>query len=161
MFGGMYFSTTSALLPSCDDGAGDVRALVQIDLLDADALVADGLDPRDVVDQRGQLALVQRQDAVLHVLGAHAVVGPDDRNDGDVDFRENVHRHAQCRADPHAGGQDQDGSDRVGPLQRVLNERHDGPWAADRLRRGPALAALRAPDAAKPPPAQPGLAPSS
>ena len=45
----------------------DVGAFVQIDLLDADALVAGGFDARDVVDQRGYLALMQREDAVLDV----------------------------------------------------------------------------------------------
>ena len=61
MLRGMYFSTTSALLASCETAAADVGAFVQIDLDDADAVVAVGLDARDVVDQRGQLPLVQRQ----------------------------------------------------------------------------------------------------
>ena len=102
MLGGMYLSTTSALLASCEIGAGHIGAFVQIDLLDADALVARRLDARDVIDQRGELALVQGQDAVLHVLGAHAVVGPDDGHHRNVDFGKDVDRHAQRGADPHA-----------------------------------------------------------
>ena len=80
------------------DGAAHVRAFVQIDLDDADADVAVGFDAGDVVDQRGQLPLVKRQDAVLHVRRAHAVVGPDDADDRNVDFREDVDRHALRRA---------------------------------------------------------------
>ena len=83
------------------DGPRHVGALAQVDLLHADALVAHRLDARDVVHQGRQLPLVQRQNAVLHVLRAHPVVGPDDRNHRDVDFGKDVDGHAQRGADPH------------------------------------------------------------
>ena len=82
------------------DRPADIRAFVQIDLDDADALIAVGLDPRDVVHQRRELALVERQNAVLDVFGAHAVVGPDDADDRDVDLGKDVGRHPQEGAGP-------------------------------------------------------------
>jgi len=75
----MYLSTTSAL----------------VDLLDADALVAGGLDARDVIDERGHLPLVQRENAVLDVGGAHAGIGPHHTAHRDVHLRKDVDRHAQ------------------------------------------------------------------
>ena len=98
------------------DGADDVGALVQIDLLDADAVVAGGLDPADIVDQRGELPLVQRQNAVLDVQRAHPVVGPDDADDGNVDFRKDVDRHAQRSADAHDADENQGRDDRIRSL---------------------------------------------
>ena len=50
------------------DRPAHIGAFVQIDLDDADALIGVGLDPSDVVDQRGELAFVQLQNPVLHVL---------------------------------------------------------------------------------------------
>ena len=81
--------------------ARHVGALVKVDLFHADAFVADGFDARNVVHQRGKLTLVQRQDAILDVLRAHAVIGPHDRHYRDVNLREDVHRHAQRRSDTH------------------------------------------------------------
>ncbi len=124
MLGGMYLSTTSALLASCEMARVTSAPSCKIDLLHPDALVADGLDARDVVHQRCQLALMQGQDAVLHVLRAHAVVGPDDRDDRDIDFREDVDGHAQCRTDSHEGDENKDGHDGVGPLERCFDDGH-------------------------------------
>ena len=56
--------------------------------------------------------------------GAHAVVGPDDRDHRDVDFREDIDGHAQRGADPHERDQDQHGHDGVGPLQRGFDNGH-------------------------------------
>ena len=39
---------------------GHVGALMQVDFLDPDPVIGRGLDPADVVDQRGQLSLMQR-----------------------------------------------------------------------------------------------------
>ena len=76
------------------DGTRHIGAFVQIDFLDADAHVAGGLDAGDIVHKGGELALVQRQDPVLHVLRAHAAVRPDHACDRDLDLRKNVDRHA-------------------------------------------------------------------
>ena len=124
MLGGMYFSTTSALLASCETARRHVGALVQIDLLDADAVVAGRLDAADVVDQRGDLPLVQREDAVLDVQRAHPGIGPDDADDRDVDLRKDVDRHAQRRADAEHADHDHAGGDRVRTLQNETDELH-------------------------------------
>jgi hypothetical protein len=60
------------------------------------------------------LALVQGQDAVLHVLRAHPVVGPHHGDNRYVDFREDIDGHAQRSADAHQGNQDEHRHDRVG-----------------------------------------------
>ena len=105
-------------------GPGHIRTLVKIDLLDTDALIADGFDAGDIVDQRRQLPLVQRQDAVLNVLRAHAVVGPHHGHDRDVDLRKDVDRHSQCRANSHQGDQNQRGDNRIGSPQGSFNDGH-------------------------------------
>ncbi len=112
------------------DRAGHIGAFVQVHFLDADALVAHGLDSRDVIHQRGELALVQGQNAVLHVPRAHAVVGPHHRDDGDVDFREDIDGHAQRGADPHQGNQDEHRDDGIGALQRDFDNGHSETSAA-------------------------------
>jgi len=106
------------------DRARDVRALVQVDLLDAHALVAGRLDARDVIDQRGHLPLVQCQDAVLNVLGIHAGVGPHDAAHRNIHLRKDVHRHAQRLADPQQSDEDQQRRDGVGVSQDVADECH-------------------------------------
>ena len=63
-------------------------------LMTADALERLALDVLDVVDRRGEAALVVGDDALVHLLGGEAAVAPDDRDDRDVDLREDVRRHA-------------------------------------------------------------------
>ena len=106
--------------------ASHVGTLVQINLLDADTLVTYRFDPRYVVHQRSDLALMQSQYAVLNVLGAHPVVGPHDRDDRNVDLRENIDGHPQRSADAHEGDQNQNRHDRIGPLQREFDDGHAG-----------------------------------
>ena len=115
------------------DGAGHIGAFVQVDLLDADALVAHRLDARDVVHQGGQLPLMQRQDAVLHVLRAHPVVGPHDRNHRDVDFGKDIDGHAQRGADPHETDEDQRSHHGVRSLERNFDNGHAGFSMATRI----------------------------
>ena len=50
MLGGMYFRTTSALLESCAMARVTSAPSMQINLFNADAVVACRLDPLDVVD---------------------------------------------------------------------------------------------------------------
>src|SRR6266403_1554639 len=100
------------------DGARHVGAFVEIHFDDADAAIARGLDPADVVHQRGELSLVQSQNAVADVLRAHSAVGPDDADDGNIDLGENIDRHAQRGADAHQANKNQRGDDRVRSPQR-------------------------------------------
>ena len=72
---------------------------MQIDFLDANAVVAGRLDARNIIDKRGHLPFVNRQDAVLNILRVHAVICPNDTNDRNIDFRKNIHRHARGGAD--------------------------------------------------------------
>jgi hypothetical protein len=104
--------------------ARHVRALVQVHFLDAHALVTDGFDARNVIHQGSELALMQRQDAILDILRTHSVIGPNDGNHGNVDFWKYVDRHAQRSADSHQGNQYQHGDHRVGSLQSGFDYGH-------------------------------------
>ena len=106
------------------NGARDVGAFVKIDLLDADAGIARRLDPADVIDQRGELALVQRENAIANVRRAHPAVGPHDADHRDVDFRKDIDRHAQRRADAHDADENERGDDGVRSLQRKRGQTH-------------------------------------
>ena len=106
------------------DGAGDIGPLVQVDLLDPHALVARRLDARDVIDQGGELALVQREDAVLHVLGAHAGVGPHDADHRDVDLAGRCRSACAALRPPRAGHQDQGRHHGVGARENVADDGH-------------------------------------
>ena len=57
-----------------------------------------------------------RENAVLHVLRAHAVIGPDNRDNGYVDLGENIDRHAQRRADPCETDENQQRDHGIGPF---------------------------------------------
>jgi len=70
---------------------------------------------------------MQGQDAILDVLGAHAVVRPDDRDHRNVDFRKDVDRHAQRGTDAHEGDENQHGRDRVRSFERYFDDGHPGP----------------------------------
>ena len=78
----------------------DVRAGLEEDLDDRDAGERLALDVLDVVDGRGEAALVVGDDALLHLLGRQAGVVPDDRDDRDVDVREDVGRHPRRSCTP-------------------------------------------------------------
>ena len=97
---------------------------MQINLLHPHALIAYRFDARDIVHEGGELALVERQNSVLNVLGTHAVVSPHDGGHRNVDLGEDIDRHAQRRTDPHEGDQNQDGDYRVWSLQGGFDDRH-------------------------------------
>ncbi len=118
----MYFNTTSALASNCETARLTSAPSWEEHFLHADARVARGLDARDVIDQGGHLPLVQRQDAVLNVRRAHAVVGPHHADDRDVDFRENVDRHAQGGAHPQQGQENEQRRDGVRVFEDETNE---------------------------------------
>src|SRR5579859_1511876 len=105
--------------------ARDIRAFVQVHLDDAYTDIAGGLDAGNVVDERGHLPLVQRQDPVLDILCAHPVVGPHDAHHRDVDLRKDVHRHAHDRARTQQADEDQHGDHRIRPLEDMFNQRHE------------------------------------
>ena len=82
---------------TCAVAASMLRARLEEDLDDRDAGERLALDVLDVVDGRGEDALVVGDDALLHLLGREAAVVPDDRDHRDVDVREDVGRHPQDR----------------------------------------------------------------
>ena len=73
---------------------------------DADTVIAGCLDPFDVIDNGRKLTFVKRQNPVLDILRRHAVIGPDNGDDRNVDFRKDVDRHT--RRGPDAEQRDQD-----------------------------------------------------
>ena len=108
-------------------GPADIRPFRQINLLNADAVVAVGFDPVVVVHERRELALVQRDDAVLHVRRTHPGIGPHHADDGDIDFRKDVRRHAQRRPDAQKADQHNHRRDGVRTIEGKTHERHKTP----------------------------------
>ncbi len=72
----------------------DLGARLEEHLDDGDAAQRLRLDVLDVVHRRGQVALVDRDDAVGHLVRRQAAVVPDDADDRDVDVGEDVSRRA-------------------------------------------------------------------
>ncbi len=65
-----------------EENADDGRAIVRL-----------RLDVLDVVDRGGEGALVNRDDALLHLLRRDPVVAPDDADHRDIDVGKDVYRH--------------------------------------------------------------------
>ena len=101
------------------NGPTHVGALVQVHFLDADTLIAGGLDARSIVDQRRQLPFVQREYAILNVLRAHAGVGPNDANHRNIDLGKDVDRHPSHRAGAEQANERQHRDYGVRPPQNV------------------------------------------
>jgi hypothetical protein len=70
------------------------------DLDHRDAVERLALDVLDAVDRRGEGALEVAGEALLHLVRRQAAVLPDDRDDRDVDLRQDVGRHLEDRVDP-------------------------------------------------------------
>ena len=104
---GQIFQNHQGAAGQLRDGAADIGAVLEIDFFDADPLVGSRLNARNVIDQGRQRPLVQRENAVLDILGAHPVIGPDDTDHRNVDFRKDVHRHAQGGADTQQTNENQ------------------------------------------------------
>ena len=104
-------------------------------------------DVLDVVDLRGQGALVVVDDAAGHVVGRQAVVGPDDADHRNVDVGKNVGRRAERRQPAEDHDQEGHHHEGVGPPQGDLNDPHAGcllPDRSGRRRIGRVLARPRA-----------------
>ncbi len=71
----------------------------------------------DIADRRRERALVVINDPSRHVLGRQTVIGPDDRDHGDPDVRENVRRRTESGASAENEDQDRQNDERVRPLQ--------------------------------------------
>jgi hypothetical protein len=97
---------------------------MQIDFFDTDTIITGSLNARNIVHQRSHLPFVQRQDAVLDILGIHSVIGPDDADDWNIDFRENIDRHAQSGADAKQADQHQHRDDRIRSFEDITDDRH-------------------------------------
>src|SRR5215475_11335961 len=78
----------------------DVHIGLEEDLGDGDALQRLGRHVADVVDVRADGVLAIGRDALIHLPRRQVRVLPDDRDDGDVDAREDVLRRGEGRADP-------------------------------------------------------------
>src|SRR5207237_1147227 len=75
-------------------GLGDGGPGLEVDADDADARQRLALDVLDAVDRGRQHALVDEHDPRFDLVGGHAVVLPDDGDDGDVDLGKDVRGHA-------------------------------------------------------------------
>ena len=102
----------------------DVGARLEEDLDDRDARERLALDVLDVVDGGGERALVVGDDALLHLLGRQARVVPDDRDDRDVDVREDVGRHPEDGDDAQDDDEHRHHDERVGAPQRQADDPH-------------------------------------
>src|SRR6267378_3894310 len=75
------------------------------------------LDVLDVAHGGRQRAFVVVNDASRHVFRREAVIGPDDRHDGDRYIREDVRRRAQRGASAENEVEDRQNHERIRPLQ--------------------------------------------
>src|SRR4030095_703726 len=106
------------------DGRLDLRPGIEEHLDVGEAVHRLRLDVLDVVDVAGEGPLADGDDPLLHLVGGHARVGPDDADDGDVDLGEDVLRQADDRQD---AGQDDDerrDDEGVRPAQRETDDPH-------------------------------------
>src|ERR1700733_15686891 len=97
---------------------------MQVDFLDTDPVITGSLDARYIVYQRSHLPFVQREDAVLDILGIHSVISPDDADHWNIDFREDIDRHAQSGAYAKQANQDKRCNDRIRLSEDITNDRH-------------------------------------
>ena len=105
-------------------GLRDCGPRVEVDANDADAVERLALDVLDAIDRGRQDALVDEDEPGFDLVGGHAGELPDDRDDRDVDVREDVRGHA-VDADPAQDG-DQQRHDHEGvcPPQCQPNDPH-------------------------------------
>jgi len=81
---------------------GDLRvrrieagARLQEDLDDRLAADRRRFDMLDIIDRRGQAALIAGRDPAFHLFGIQAGIGPGNRDHRNIDVREDVGRRAQ------------------------------------------------------------------
>ena len=79
------------------DGRVDAGAGLEEYFDDPDAGEGLGFDVLDVINGGSDRAFAEGDDALLHLFGREAVVGPQYADDGYVDGRENILRHAPSR----------------------------------------------------------------
>ena len=79
----------------------------------------------DVVDGRGEDALVVGDDPLLHLLGRQAGVVPDDGDDRDVDVREDVRGHPDDGEPAHDRDQHRHHDEGVGAPERDSDQPHE------------------------------------
>ena len=115
---------------------GDRRVLVdarlEVDLHDAVARQRLRLDVLDVVDLRGERALVVIDDAPRHRLRRQAVVGEHRGDDGNADVGKDVGRRLDPGDHAEDGDQHRHDDERVGRCGRRQRDADDGevPWSA-------------------------------
>jgi hypothetical protein len=99
-------------------GGGDIGRWVKEDLDDAEGRIRIRLDVLDVVHRRRQCALERSDDAPGHVVGRQTLVLPGHADDGNVDARKDIDRHAdrgERADDENEQGRYDEG---VGPAER-------------------------------------------
>ena len=83
----------------------DLGVGLEVDADHRDAVVGLRFDVLDIVDGGGHGALEDGDDALFHLLGREAAVGPDDADDRNIDIGEDIHRHGDDRAAAEDGDQ--------------------------------------------------------
>ena len=79
------------------DGKVDVDPWLQIDANQADPIVRGGLHVLYVVYGGRHRALRNSENALRHVIRAHALIRPNHAGDGNVDVRKYIRRHGDDR----------------------------------------------------------------
>ncbi len=97
---------------------------MEINLYDRNAVERLRLDVLDVVDGRGQRALRDGNDALLHLFRRKAGVVPDDADDGDVDVGENINGHFRNGHEADQENQQCSHQEGVRPIEREFNDPH-------------------------------------
>ena len=99
------------------DGEVDLHIGLEIDLDDAVARQGLRLDVLDIVDLRGQRALVKIDNASRHLVWRQAVIGPHHADDRNADVGKNVGRCLDPRLDPENQDQHRHDDKCVGSLE--------------------------------------------
>ena len=109
---------------SLRDGGGlgesrlNIRVRLEIDFDHGDARQRLRFDMFDVVDKRGNSALDVAGDALFHFLGLQPAVSPDETDNGNIDFGEDVRGRAGHDYERHQDDDEGHHDKRIRPLKR-------------------------------------------
>jgi hypothetical protein len=105
-------------------GGLDLRPGIEEDLDVGEAVHGLRFDVLDVVHVARERPLGDRDDPLLHLVGRHAGVGPDDADDGDVDLGVAIVGHPEDGEDADEEDDERGDDEGVGPSQRQTDDPH-------------------------------------
>ena len=119
--------------PKPQTGSPDVAELfargiaLEEDPNNADTVIRLRLDVFDIVNSGRKCALVQGDDALLHLVCRHAVVRPHHADDWDIDVRKDIYRHGSDSGTASDQNEQCSGDEGIGSAKRRANDPHSTP----------------------------------